>query len=196
MSGLRETKKAATRTTMSRAAARLALAGGAESLTVAAVSDAAGVSPRTFHNYFTSMEQALLEFIVDRSTTLARLLNDVPAEVGLFDAVEQVAIDQLRTSGDDGDVDSLAALFRLGDVLQTITGSAGRPEYPEHMDPIVETVLPRFAGADRFTSQVAINTAVTVARTALETYYALPEPRDPEDGVTLLHRAFSVVRLE
>ena len=58
MSGLRETKKAATRTALSRAAAEIALMEGPEAFTVAAIAAAAGVSPRTFHNYFPSREDA------------------------------------------------------------------------------------------------------------------------------------------
>ncbi|AGF71927.1 TetR/AcrR family transcriptional regulator [Corynebacterium halotolerans] len=196
MSGLRETKKAATRATLARAAARLALDRGAEGLTVAAVSEAAGVSPRTFHNYFTSMEEALVEFIVDRASSLAEQLNAVPADVGLFEAVEKVVLVGLRRdNGGHGELDSFATLFRIGDVLQTLTGVDARPEFTEHLGPVFETVHPRVSGLDEFGSQVAVNAAVSVARTALETYYSLPEPRDGATGEELVHRAFAVVRL-
>lgn len=58
--GLRERKKRATRLALSEAALRLALDHGPEQLTVEEISEAAGVSARTFFNYFSSKEHALL----------------------------------------------------------------------------------------------------------------------------------------
>ncbi|MFI5932366.1 TetR/AcrR family transcriptional regulator [Actinoplanes sp. NPDC051494] len=58
--GLRERKKAATRQALYEAAVRLAIAHGPEKITVEAVADEAGVSRRTFSNYFANKEEALL----------------------------------------------------------------------------------------------------------------------------------------
>jgi AcrR family transcriptional regulator len=58
--GLRERKKAATRQALHEAALRLAMAHGLDRVTSEAVADAAGVSRRTFSNYFANKEQALL----------------------------------------------------------------------------------------------------------------------------------------
>lgn len=58
--GLRERKKRATRRALCEAALRLAIDRGLEHLTVEAISDAVGVSSRTFFNYFSSKEEALL----------------------------------------------------------------------------------------------------------------------------------------
>lgn len=147
MSGLRESKKAATRATLARAAASLALDRGAEGATVAAVAAAAGVSTRTFHNYFDSMEQALVEFILGRVSALADQLNGLPDDVGLFDAVQAVVIDGLERR--HGALDSFATLFRISDVLQTLTGAQDRPGLSAHLRPIFETVRPRAGGARR-----------------------------------------------
>lgn len=196
MSSLRETKKAATRATLARAAAQTALDHGAEGLTVAAVSEAAGFSPRTFHNYFDDMAEALVEFIIDRAAHLTSLLNEIPAETGLFEAVEEIVVGGLRQDRDGaGELDSFAALFRLGGILETLTGAESRPLFARHLQPVFDTIHPRAAALDEFESQVAVNVAVAVATTALEAYYRQPEPRDPAVGEDLIRRAFELVGL-
>ncbi|MFD0684228.1 TetR/AcrR family transcriptional regulator [Actinomadura fibrosa] len=58
--GLRERKKEATRRALHEAAMRLAIEHGLGDVTVEAIADAAGVSRRTFSNYFGGKEDALL----------------------------------------------------------------------------------------------------------------------------------------
>jgi AcrR family transcriptional regulator len=58
--GLRERKKLATRRALGDAALRLAADRGLEHLTVEDISDAAGVSTRTFFNYFSGKEEAII----------------------------------------------------------------------------------------------------------------------------------------
>lgn len=58
--GLRERKKRATRRALHDAALQLALERGLEHLTVEEISAAAGVSARTFFNYFPGKEEAIL----------------------------------------------------------------------------------------------------------------------------------------
>jgi AcrR family transcriptional regulator len=57
--GLRERKKAETRSALSQAALSLALERGLEAVTADDIAASANVSPRTFHNYFASKEEAL-----------------------------------------------------------------------------------------------------------------------------------------
>ena len=57
--GLRERKKAETRAALSWAAIRLTVERGFENVKVEDIAAAAGVSPRTFNNYFASKGEAI-----------------------------------------------------------------------------------------------------------------------------------------
>ena len=76
MASLRETKKEATRRALADASASLALAQGSDAVTVSAIADAAGVSARTFHNYFSSTADALLYFTAE---VLEEFTTQVPS---------------------------------------------------------------------------------------------------------------------
>lgn len=78
--GLRERKKVDTRRTIARAALRLAAERGPDAITVDDIAAAAGVSPRTVFNYFTSKEQAIVGFDPHRGHDLGRSLLDRPAK--------------------------------------------------------------------------------------------------------------------
>ncbi|MBL7261821.1 TetR family transcriptional regulator [Paractinoplanes lichenicola] len=77
--GLRERKKAATRQALHAAAMRLAIEHGFDRVTVEAVADEAGVSRRTFSNYFGSKEEALLYGERQRITLLIEQVRARPA---------------------------------------------------------------------------------------------------------------------
>ena len=73
--GRRERKKAATRAALASAALRLCSEHGVDQVTVEQIADAADVAPRTFFNYFTSKEEAVVagnavtaEILVDAFT--------------------------------------------------------------------------------------------------------------------------------
>lgn len=92
--GLRERKKNATRQALHEAALRLAIEHGADRVTVEAIADYAGVSRRTFSNYFASKEQALLHGDHQRMRALIEAVHARPAEetpwVALTNAAEEL----------------------------------------------------------------------------------------------------------
>lgn len=94
--GLREQKKLATKAALHEAAIRLAVRDGYDAVTVEAIADAAGVSRRTFSNYFSSKEEAVL---YGDSTRLQSLLDAVaarPAEDSAWTALRAATNSVLR----------------------------------------------------------------------------------------------------
>lgn len=81
--GLRERKKKETRRQIRRAALDLAIEHGLENLTVEDIASGAGISPRTFFNYFTHKEDAFVTDATDaaesiRSHVAARPADETP----------------------------------------------------------------------------------------------------------------------
>ncbi|WP_020499692.1 TetR/AcrR family transcriptional regulator [Sciscionella marina] len=88
--GLRERKKQATRTTIAEHAWRLALEHGMDGITVDGIARAAGVSPRTFFNYFATKEAAIVALVQVSTRQAVEQLRERPAHESLeqaFDAV-------------------------------------------------------------------------------------------------------------
>jgi AcrR family transcriptional regulator len=108
--GLRERKKEATRDALSRAALDLAIDRGVDAITAELIAEAANVSTRTFHNYFSSKEDAIL-FVVNKSVehVIDSFAARSPAEP-VLDSLEAVLIDLVETSEA---LDHIVALTRL-----------------------------------------------------------------------------------
>ncbi|MFJ8884335.1 TetR/AcrR family transcriptional regulator [Streptomyces sp. NPDC102402] len=91
--GLRERKKAATRQAVHEATMRLTVEHGFDHVTVEAVADAAGISRRTFSNYFTNKEDALLYGEEQLIGSLVRTVWDRPAEEPAWPALRAAVAD-------------------------------------------------------------------------------------------------------
>ncbi|MEV6076206.1 TetR family transcriptional regulator [Streptomyces sp. NPDC052069] len=78
--GLRERKKEATRQAVHEATLRLTVEHGFDHVTVEAVADAAGISRRTFSNYFTNKEDALLYGEEQQIRGLVQAVRERPAD--------------------------------------------------------------------------------------------------------------------
>lgn len=93
--GLREEKKQATRAALSWAAIRLIVERGYDKVLVEDIAADAGVSPRTFNNYFGSKAEAVASRHFDRCVRIAAALRERPAGEPLWDAITQAFLDQL-----------------------------------------------------------------------------------------------------
>jgi AcrR family transcriptional regulator len=88
--GRRERKKLATRQALQDAALRLVAERGLDQVTVEDISEAADVATRTFFNYFSSKEEALLGDAPENVTSVHRLVVERPAGESPLEAVCQV----------------------------------------------------------------------------------------------------------
>jgi AcrR family transcriptional regulator len=95
--GLRERKKQATRDALRLAALRLAVQRGWDQVRVEDIAAEAGVSTRTFNNYFTSKEEAFLATAYQRAARVEAALAARPADVPLWPALTDAIVDGFTT---------------------------------------------------------------------------------------------------
>jgi AcrR family transcriptional regulator len=93
-SGLRERKKVATRLALSGAAMRLAVQRGLDNVLVEDIAEAAGVSTRTFNNYFASKYEAICALQQDRAIRIGEALRSRPPGEPLWESVTQAVLSQ------------------------------------------------------------------------------------------------------
>src|SRR5204862_6974520 len=92
--GLRERKKLRTREDLGCAAMRLAAERGLENVRVEDIAAAAGVSPRTFNNYFSSRPAAICAVAGDRAKRVGLALLARPADQPLDVALTEAVLEQ------------------------------------------------------------------------------------------------------
>ncbi len=85
---------------MSEAALKLAAEKGVDHVRVEDITNAVGVSPRTFNNYFSSKEEAICSFIVERQERVREALRERPAEETLWEAVIAAALEAYGRDGE------------------------------------------------------------------------------------------------
>ena len=110
--GLRERHKIATRKALSAAALRLAVERGLENVVIEDIADEAGVSLRTFRNYFSNKYEAICAPAADRAARIGDALRRRPAAEPLWDAITAAVIEQYEDRAITRDRESVAA-FRL-----------------------------------------------------------------------------------
>ena len=153
--GMRERKKIATRQALSAAALRLARERGPENVRVDDIAEAAGVSPRTYNNYFSSREQAIMVALAaERGLRVGTALRARPAGESLDQAVVAAVIEQYSGDGEpDRDalalitsapalqaefLDTIAAIERpLAEAIAARTGSGGSTDDQGELGPEV-----------------------------------------------------------
>jgi AcrR family transcriptional regulator len=161
--GLRERKKLATRKALREAALQLALERGPDNVRVNDIAEAAGVSPRTYNNYFSSREQAIVAAVTaEREARIAAAVAARPASVPLADAVIEAVVEQYTDPGRRGG-DALLLITTRPALRDAFLGTAAEIEHP-----LTAAIAGRLGGAAQDTAEVLSASVAAAVRIALQ----------------------------
>ena len=103
MTGLRERKKQQTLEALSWAALHLAVERGLDNVRVEDIAAEAGVSPRTFNNYFASKAEAITWRHLNRARQTADLIRERPKDEPLWESIIEAVLAHAGGEHDDPD---------------------------------------------------------------------------------------------
>jgi AcrR family transcriptional regulator len=173
--GLRERKKAETRQALMAAALRLAEEHGPDRVTVDGIADAAGVSPRTFFNYFSTRDDAIAGIAPAHSSDLLASLVARPEGEAPLDALRGAAHDIAETlEGSAEDWMRRRDLFRRYPVLAA-RFAAGFAEVERGMVEVVARRTGLDPDRDTYPS-LAVAAALGAIRAAIAVWWARDRP--------------------
>jgi AcrR family transcriptional regulator len=157
--GLREQKKQATRQALREAALRLAIERGPDHVRVDDIAEAAGVSPRTYNNYFPSREHAIVAAITaEREARVAAAVAGAPSGSLLSDAVIDAIVEQYTG---DHDQPAMGLITARPALRQVFVHAAGTME-----EPLTDVIADRIG--DESTAQILAASVAAAVRVALE----------------------------
>lgn len=166
--GLRERKKQATREALREAALRLAVERGPDQVRVEDIAEAAGVSPRTYNNYFASREQAIVSAVTaDREARIAAAVAARPAGVRLADAVTEAVVEQYTNTG-EGEHETLLLITTRTALRDAFLDTTAGIE-----PPLAAVIAERLGNAGARTARVLAASVAAAVRIALEGWLRL-----------------------
>ncbi|NKY55340.1 TetR/AcrR family transcriptional regulator [Nocardia flavorosea] len=177
--GLRERKKQATREALRGAALRLALEHGSGNVRVEDIAAAAGVSPRTYNNYFSSREQAIVAAVTaERETSVAAAVAAQPAGVRLAEAVIESIVDRYTDAGEPTR-DGVLLITTHPGLRETFLAGTSVIEHP-----LAEVIAARLGASGGPTARVLAASVAAALRVGLERW--LQPPAVPSAGTGLV----------
>ena len=208
MTGLRERKKLDTRRALSDAALKLAFDQGLENVTREAIADLAGVSLRTFNNYFTGKYEALAYRQTERLRRSISVLRQRPADEPLWTSITESVIAPLdedfrEATGEENKLPTRTELAEVRKLLMRpeIRDAANKELFDEWLDAIAERtgtdperdIYPRLVAAvvravGDAATEIYVRAEPPVAITTLiragfaEVAAGMPEPANAERG--------------
>lgn len=191
MTGVREAKKAQTRMAIARAAAEIARFEGTESLSIARISERAGVSTRTFHNYFNSKEEAILEFTVSSARDLLESVGHLNA-TNAIDAVEEATVNAMMAGEDE--LMSLYTLKALSDDIGFLLVGVNTEMDNQLQNKVYKVFKECFPEIEPFDLAAQLTAGVAVAQFAFVYFYENAKDQPAEVGVKMIRRAFDQLR--
>jgi AcrR family transcriptional regulator len=148
--GLRERKKADTRRALSDAALNLAFERGVENVTRDEIASLAGVSLRTFNNYFSGKYEALAYRQAERMRRGITALKQRPADEPLWTSITHVVLEALEADFADmhGEENRVPSRQELVEVRKLLMNTQVRNAMPQSLfDQLLEVIAER-TGSD------------------------------------------------
>jgi AcrR family transcriptional regulator len=138
--GLRERKKLDTRKALSDAAAQLVLERGLENVTRDDIAATAGVSLRTFSNYFAGKYDALAYRQIERTRRSLAVLRRRPTDEPLWTAVTAALLEPLESEGAEDFLPNAAQQAELRKVVLApeVRTAVSKEVFAEWVDVIAE----------------------------------------------------------
>jgi AcrR family transcriptional regulator len=146
MTGLRERKKADTRRALSDAALNLAFEHGMENVTREHIASLAGVSLRTFNNYFSGKYEALAYRQAERVRRSIAVLRQRPSDEPLWTAITHAVLEPLEADFGDvkGDENRAPSRQVLVEVRKLVLHPQVRNSVPQHLfDEFLQVIAER-----------------------------------------------------
>lgn len=146
MTGLRERKKADTRRALSDAALHLAFERGLDNVTREDVANLAGVSPRTFNNYFSGKYEALAYRQAERVRRSIAVLRERPADEPLWTSITHAVLTPLEEDFGDvyGDENRVPNRHELVEIRKLLMQPQVRNSVPHYLfDELLQLIAER-----------------------------------------------------
>lgn len=176
--GLRERKKMATRMALHEAAVRLAAERGADNVTIDAIAEAAGVSRRTFTNYFANKEEV---FYYRDAYRMRRLCESIRQQPGAdpWTVLTGVAADLLTEAFADTDTSWLTQRRVLHHDPNHLAHQIAA--YTAIERELASEIIARVPGPDaELRARVMVATFMTALRTSVQFWLDNPETSLPD----------------
>jgi AcrR family transcriptional regulator len=182
--GLRERKKLDTRKALSDAAAQLVLERGLENVTRDDIAATAGVSLRTFSNYFAGKYDALAYRQIERTRRSLAALHQRPSDEPLWTAVTAALLEPLEAEGAEDFLPSTAQQAELRKVVLApeVRMAVSKEVFAEWVD-----VIAQRTGTDparHMYPHLVVGVIRAVVEAAMDTYVQA----DPPAHITTLLR--------
>jgi AcrR family transcriptional regulator len=189
--GLRARKKADTRRALSDAALKLAFEHGVDDVTREAIANLAGVSLRTFNNYFTGKYEALAYRQTERLRRSIAVLRERPSDEPLWTSITEAVLQPLEE--DFGEEDRVPTRSELVEIRKLLMRSEIRNAMSKELfDEWVDVVGER-SGTDpaRDMYPRLVSAVVRAVGDAAMDTYATADP--PVAATTLLREGLAAV---
>nr|WP_269091147.1 TetR/AcrR family transcriptional regulator [Actinopolymorpha cephalotaxi] len=147
---------------MRAAALRLAVERGPDNVRVDDIAEAAGVSPRTYNNYFSSRDQAIIAAVTaEREARVAAAVTARLADASLAEAVVAAVVEQY-TAPDDRARGAMLLITGRSSLRNAFVESAAAME-----DPLAAVFAEQLKGDDDLSAQVLAASVSAAVRVAL-----------------------------